>query len=418
MDGPAEVPCSADPGAASDDGPPQSNKKDKQLGPLILASREAGITQRVEITGIINRTILANIIDNGYVSGLERSRLSKLQKLVEKNGTYKIVMTERTTACGRVYPEDYTIASAASLWRQTRGALFSRTYVEIDIAASHPTVLCDIAIQYGYELSAVREYLVHRKETIRDAALAFCRAEDSIKCFFNAAIYGSRRTIIVGNDKVKRRIDIPFTANTLPPSVSLEMAERARRRMEAFSKDVRTAYDKLLTDKKLCADYAPNIRWQDEAPTRMFRLLEIGERRNMHALLMAIKKSEGLWVSADVIFDGVLVRKGGGGEPCPEWADEMQSVCAEASAIASTLFKQSPRCESARPRRWRCACVLTRPSCSAAASPSSISRVAKTSFRTARTATHAQSSQTLGSGMLQNPLPTPRKLSAEPRSTA
>lgn len=251
-------------------------------------------------------------------------------------------MVEKAAMCGRLYPKNYSFGCAATVSRAVRGALYSDTYVEIDLQACHPAVLADLARQYGYQICGVETYLQNRSILLDKGARAFDRSKDSIKRFYNAAVYGCKRRTVVGNDGKKRSIDDPFDQSTLPPGVAMEDAEEARLSMKGYLDDVQNiAYGQLLRDPRVIADNAPNIRDWEKSSRKMFRLLEVGERRNIEALLQVIDESGGAWEHAEIIFDGVLVRHSAGGEP-NKW--DLGELCARAERRAQQLFGQNPKC--------------------------------------------------------------------------
>ena len=299
---------------------------------LIVKGREHGITDQFEVQSSVCPVLLKELLNTGVIRGFEKAALQELAKIAlrrEANGKYTVLLTERKTACGRAYAFDYKRASAVTMRGVVRGALFGAKWSELDIEACHPAILRSLATQRGILTPVLTQYLAERKAWLRGVAQAFRCSEGHAKQCFNAAIYGSNMQVVEGHDGVRREIHTPWSGG--------EQGEEYRVRLHDFITEVQATSQRLLADPVIKHDHAENLklaRHGTEA-SKLFKLLEVGERCAIRALQMTIEATEGKVIQGEVIYDGLLFRLSDGGSPA-RW--DVTELCADASALAKELF--------------------------------------------------------------------------------
>ena len=268
---------------------------------------------------------------DSIIRGYEKKSLEEFANVaLKKAGEYSVLLGEKGTDCGRLYAKDYKTASAITMRGTVRGTLFGAEWIEVDIEACHPGQLRFMASKYipDTPIPTITAYLAERKEWLSGVAKAFRISQADAKQCFNAALYGSRVKEVEGDDGVIRQIFIPWEGD--PDDVH-------RARLSNFTEEVRNVTDRILRDPVVKEEHKDNLkRARDGRPSsKLFKLLEVGERLAILALQHAIKETRGKVIPGDIIYDGMLVRLRKGGSPA-SW--DLSALCADASAKAKELF--------------------------------------------------------------------------------
>ena len=298
---------------------------------LIAKGRHYGVAERFEVKSSVCPIVLQEVIKTGLFRGYEKAALQELAKIaVRASGKYTVALKESRTACGRAYAEDYKTASAITMRAHVRGALFGAEWSELDIEACHPSILRSLAAQRGMATPVLTQYLAERKAWLKGVARAFHCSEAHAKQCFNAAIYGSTMQVVEGQDGVRRKIHTPWSA------AENAHDEEYRAHLHAFITEVRDTSQRLLADPIIQRDHKENLkRAKSREASKLFKLLEVGERLAIRALELAIAATDGKVVPGEVIYDGMLFRLSDGGPPAG-W--DVSALCADASARAKALF--------------------------------------------------------------------------------
>lgn len=301
----------------------------------IAKGRRLGIAKTFVAQSIVDRVKLGDVIKRTPLPTLEISRLKVLHFNANKAATCEAKLAEKGTECGRMYPENYAAGGAITCRGPVRGALYGRHYVEVDMAAAHPTAFAYLARQSGIPTPAVCRYLSSRTRYLKGVARAFRRSEEHAKRLFNAALYGSRNNTVVGDDGVSREIDKTIDGD--------DEAEECRRLLQMYIREVQDVTGKLLKDPKIQKDHAPNLKrvWDSKEASQLFKLLEVVERFAIHAMLKAIEETGGEFVPGEIIFDGILVRHKDGGDP-GSW-DDVLAARPEQTTPGRMLAGREPR---------------------------------------------------------------------------
>ena len=300
---------------------------------LIVKGRSYGITDQFEVQSSVCPVLLKELISStGLVRGFERAALQELAKIAlrkEANGKYTVLLGEKKTACGRAYALDYKKASAVTMRSVVRGALFGAKWCELDIEACHPAILRSLAAQRGISTPVLTKYLAERKAWLKGVAQAFRCSEGHAKQCFNAAIYGSNMQVVEGQDGVRREIHTPWSGS--------DQDEEYRVRLHDFITEVKETSQRLLADPVIQRDHVENLKLAKHGreASKLFKLLEVGERCAIRALQMAIEATAGKVIQGEVIYDGLLFQLSEGGPPA-QW--DVTTLCADASARAKDLF--------------------------------------------------------------------------------
>ena len=301
---------------------------------LIARARTAGVADEVTCKSVLNRVNLDRVLADTPLSMHERTALQKLKRSADKSGAYAVTLTERRktgeprTDCGRVYSTDYSTACASTMRSPVRAALLG-DWVEADIVCCHPTILANYARWFRIQAPELNAYISDRNATLQRVGAAFRLPPSAVKVYYNAALYGSRVCSITGDDGVPRDIHVPWAEGGAH--------EAARAELSAYICEVERVCRLLLANADVRRQHSINLKrveYKSDA-SKLNKLLEVGERCAIHALLTEIDASASL-LSGEVIFDGVLVgRKDGAGRP--DSAD-LNALCAAAAARAKSMF--------------------------------------------------------------------------------
>ena len=302
---------------------------------LIVKGRFHGITEQFEVQSYVCPVLLKELIKTELIRGFEKAALQELAKVAlgkRAHGEYTVLLAEKKTACGRAYATNYKTASAITLRGVVRGALFGAKWCELDIEACHPAILRSLAAQRGILTPVLAKYLAERNAWLKGVAQAFRCSEADAKQCFNAAIYGSHMQVVEGQDGVRREIHTPWSGSN--------QDEQYRVRLHDFITEVQETSQRLLADPVIKRDHAENLKLAKRGAeaSKLFKLLEVGERCAIRALQMIIEATEGKFIQGEVIYDGLLFRLSDGGSPAQWDVRDVNTLCADASALAKNLF--------------------------------------------------------------------------------
>jgi hypothetical protein len=129
----------------------------------------------------------------GYMNQTNKSQLKMLKLYLQKlsgnvaSVTYDHSAEVRKTKHGRVY-------AAASLGlqsfsRKVRKTIAGDLYWDLDITCCQPTILQATAAKYGWSCPALREYITHRAEYVRDTMAHYGVGYDAAKELYNRELY-------------------------------------------------------------------------------------------------------------------------------------------------------------------------------------------------------------------------------------
>jgi len=138
-----------------------------------------------------NSSRLAQLLNNPSTTADDRTILraikSGTRNLCYYDVTYKLGKSVKMEAIGRYYPIK---GGGQSLSRDIRAALYGEFYHDVDIVNAQPTILTQYCDKNGWKCDALKDYVQHRDERMKEAHEFMGGDRAEIKQKINQIIFG------------------------------------------------------------------------------------------------------------------------------------------------------------------------------------------------------------------------------------
>jgi hypothetical protein len=138
-----------------------------------------------------NSSRLAQLLNNPSITPDDRAILraikSGTRNLCYFDVTYKLGKSVKMEAIGRYYPIK---GGGQSLSRDIRASLYGEFYHDVDIVNAQPTILTQYCDKNGWKCDALKDYVQHRDERMREAHEFMGGDRTEIKQKINQIIFG------------------------------------------------------------------------------------------------------------------------------------------------------------------------------------------------------------------------------------
>ena len=118
------------------------------------------------------------------VDGTTRLGLIKVQYKQVREGRFQVYWGKEKG--------DYMPACAQTMIREIRNILYNDIVYDLDIAACHPTLMCQYFQKNGYNLLPLEDYLINRADYLEGMTRLMNCNTDEAKTHFTAMVYGSK----------------------------------------------------------------------------------------------------------------------------------------------------------------------------------------------------------------------------------
>jgi len=153
----------------------------------VVVSPDISITK----TEKFNSSRLAQLLNNPSITPDDRAILraikSGTRNLCYFDVTYKLGKSVKMEAIGRYYPIK---GGGQSLSRDIRAALYGEFYHDVDIVNAQPTILTQYCDKNGWKCDALKDYVQHRDERMKEAHEFMGGDRAEIKQKINQIIFG------------------------------------------------------------------------------------------------------------------------------------------------------------------------------------------------------------------------------------
>jgi hypothetical protein len=153
----------------------------------VVVSPDISITK----TEKFNSSRLAQLLNNPSTTADDRTILraikSGTRNLCYFDVTYKLGKSVKMEAIGRYYPIK---GGGQSLSRDIRAALYGEFYHDVDIVNAQPTILTQYCDKNGWKCDALKDYVQHRDERMKEAHEFMGGDRAEIKQKINQIIFG------------------------------------------------------------------------------------------------------------------------------------------------------------------------------------------------------------------------------------
>lgn len=152
-----------------------------------VVSPDTSITK----TEKFNSSRLAQLLNNPSITPDDRAILraikSGTRNLCYFDATYKLGKSVKMEAIGRYYPIK---GGGQFLSRDVRAALYGEFYHDVDIVNAQPTILTQYCDKNGWKCDALKDYVQHRDERMKEAQEFMGGDRAEIKQKINQIIFG------------------------------------------------------------------------------------------------------------------------------------------------------------------------------------------------------------------------------------